>query len=108
MMKVNYLTVHAEEDRMERIAFIATTAEFGEVRFTKTVQEQGRVTRLELTSTGVLIVTNPEKKALVTMFLATIDQAIWVSEGQLSQEVRQAVKRNSKRGWIKQQDRVRA
>lgn len=108
MMKVNYLTVHAEEDRMERIAFIATTAEFGEVRFVKMVEDRGRLTKLELTSTGVLIVTNPEKKALVTMFLATIDQATWVSEGQLSQEIKRAVRRNAKRGWIKQQDRVRA
>jgi len=108
-MKQNVtLTYHAEEERMERIAYIAVTAEFGEVVRTKEEHDfHTDATLLELTTTGVIIVRNAKTKTLVTMYMASYKQATWLCDGDMPDVVKRAITRNIKRGWFAEQQKMR-
>lgn len=100
-MKTNF-SKHMTEDRADRYVTIATKVGFGEVRYTTTEDNRGRleVTRIvELTSTGVIIIRDMDR-TVVTMYCATIATALNLFHmDRLPPELYKTIRSNEKRGY---------
>ena len=70
-------TNHACIDRADRIAYIATTIGFGEVLYER--YQPATDTYHTLSDTGVIIIRNANK-VIVTMYIATLPQALAVAQ----------------------------
>ena len=97
---------HALNERADRIAFIATTIGFGEVIARRMViDERGTVMRL-LTDTGVVIVTDPQEKCILTMWIADPTQVKdFYPEGVRNQAVLRLVKKYMEKGYQNKQNK---
>lgn len=100
-MKTHF-SKHMTEERADRYVTIATKVGFGEVLYTATEDNRGRleVTRtVELTSTGVVIVRAMDK-TVVTMYCATIATALNLFHmNRLPPELYKVIRSNEKRGY---------
>ena len=69
---------HFKEDRLDRYAYIATTIGIGEIIYTykqeKCKYYNSQPANVNITSTGIAIVTSPKGK-LITMYVLTIVEA---------------------------------
>ena len=96
-MKIQ-LTRHAQEERIERLVYIAQNVGFGE----KVVCEGYRIdkgTRQCITETGVLIVKMPDSEKMVTAYLPNLEQAgmIYKSAGlRMPDWMMRKIKKNQK------------
>lgn len=70
-------TYHASQERTDRILDIAITCGFGTTQYTRYKAEND--TTHELTDTGVIIIKGTTG-AVVTMYKATMTQAVWVAQ----------------------------
>lgn len=72
---VQTLTYHAHTERQARINYILDTVGIGEpyIKHTGTDRE-GRAVQRTLTTTGVIIISNPETKQIITMYIAEVKQ----------------------------------
>lgn len=97
---------HALNERADRIAYIATTIGFGEVIARKlVVDERGKVMRL-LTDTGVIIVTDPHEKCILTMWIADPTQVKdFYPDGVRNQAVLRLVKKYMEKGYQDKQNK---
>lgn len=75
-------TYHLSDDRLDRVVFIATKIGYGNVIQEKVYlnTERGNYWR-QITDTGVLIVRSEDKKTIITMWLANINQATEIYNG---------------------------
>ena len=101
MLEIHTMTKHMKEDRINRAVFIATTVGFGEVIAEKYVAKKQSISCL--TDTGVIIVKN-EENVIVTMYIATYQQAQAIAGKNFPLAVAKKVRSNEKRGLIKQQN----
>lgn len=97
---------HALNERADRIAYIATTIGFGEIIARKlVVDERGKVMRL-LTDTGVIIVTDPHEKCILTMWIADPTQVKdFYPDGVRNQAVLRLVKKYMEKGYQDRQNK---
>lgn len=97
---------HALNERADRIAYIATTIDFGEVIARKlVVDERGKVMRL-LTDTGVVIVTDPREECILTMWIADPTQVKdFYPDGVRNQAVLRLVKKYMEKGYQNKQNK---
>ena len=97
---------HALNERADRIADIATTIGFGEIIARKlVVDERGKVMRL-LTDTGVIIVTDPHEKCILTMWIADPTQVKdFYPDGVHNQAVLRLVKKYMEKGYQDKQNK---
>lgn len=82
MMERN-VTYHMSEDRLERAAFIATQIGYGNVvreKFYSTA-DRGDYWR-QITDTGVLIVRSADKRIVITLWIANVNQASDIFNGE--------------------------
>ena len=100
MAKVKF-SKHALEERADRIAYIATTIGFGEIIF----QEwDDRYQNYQcLTDTGVIIA-KASDDTIITMFIATYDQAHRLMKGKVPTAVKNKILKNMKRNRTTQQN----
>ena len=92
------MTKHATEERMERMVKIAMNVGWGEIVLRRPFPNERKVECL--TSTGVFLCLNEDETTLITAFVVTIDKAIAMSEANLSKELRQVIRHNTKKGYI--------
>ena len=99
---------HMTKDRVDRYVFIATKIGFGEVVHTaktKTTKGEGKV---EITSTGVIIVRG-YNNIVITMYVATVAQIkMYYKNGVAPRDVILAAKRNEKKNYIVLQNKAQA
>lgn len=97
---------HALNERADRIVYIATTIGFGEVIARKlVVDERGKAMRL-LTDTGVVIVTDPHEKCILTMWIADPTQVKdFYPDGIRNQAVLRLVKKYMEKGYQNEQNK---
>lgn len=67
------VSIHLQNDRTNRIAYIQRTVGFGDVIMAE-MPSRGAIRAL--TDTGVVLVLSNDKKRLLTAFIATLSQAI--------------------------------
>lgn len=66
---------HVKEDRMERLAAIATNIGFGDTIVMSAMStREGYTTRMNLSDTGVMFITNASGKRLVTAYVPHLDE----------------------------------
>lgn len=75
--KKQEFTYHASQERTDRILDIAMTCGFGNPLYRR--YQEVTDTWHELTDTGVIIIKG-SKDAVVTMYKATMSQALWVAQ----------------------------
>lgn len=73
-MATTNFSKHMTKDRVDRYVVIATKVGFGETLYVKQERNKYGLTKVELTSTGVLIVRGMDE-TIITMFCATISIA---------------------------------
>ena len=68
-------SAHLTNDRLDRVNYIIDNIGFGEVIAEREwVDTTGKACIRQLTNTGVIIVLDPNKERVVTMFVATVMQ----------------------------------
>lgn len=93
---------HCKCDRVNRIAFIATTLGFGEIIQKKVTYSNGLPSIRCLTDTGVIICKNMDESKVITMFIATTKQVVDIYGGHVPEWIYSKVKKNKK--FLKMQD----
>lgn len=107
MAKVTF-SKHFIEDRSDRFVFIATTVGIGEIVHTHKVETTRGKGKVEITSTGVIIVRG-YGDVIITMYIATLAEIKkYYDGGEVHREVFFAARRNEKRGFIKLQNQAGA
>jgi hypothetical protein len=71
-MKKEKISKHLIEDRMDRYVTIATKVGIGEVQYTVESNGQYGFVKIELTSTGVIIVRSVVDDMVITLYCATV------------------------------------
>lgn len=103
MAKVTF-SKHFMEDRSDRYIFIASTVGFGEVVHTHEVNTTKGKGRVEITTTGVLIVRGYDN-VIITMYIASLAEIKkYYDGGEVHREVHLAARRNEKKNYIKLQN----
>ena len=93
---------HAQNDREDRIVWIATEIGFGQVLDTIQIYDVDRsYRRVELTETGVAIIKAVDEEFVITMYLPTQRQLInWYGDKNLVPiRLLNVAKRHEKKGW---------
>ena len=101
-MKQTKLSKHAKVDRPDRILWIATEVDFGQVVDTIQIYDVERsYRRVELYETGVAVIKAVDEDMVITMYLPTQRQLIgWYGDKNLIPiRLLNVAKRNEKRGW---------
>ena len=95
-IKRNYITNHFKEDRLDRALYIAQTIGFGEV--VKECYRADTKTFQQITDTGVMIARSDIDRAIVTVYVATMNQvrAVYGEDRVPSWLVAKVKKNNSK------------
>lgn len=65
---------HLRNDRADRVNFILNTIGFGKIVKMISAGRDGRTAWRGITNTGVMVITDGEKKTLLTMWIASTDQ----------------------------------
>lgn len=101
-MEKTKFSKHMTMDRLERYATIATKVGFGETVMTSTCSifgEHRKHRNLELTSTGVCIVRDPDG-TIITMYCAKLSVVkAWFTTERLSKELFTTIRRNERLGY---------
>ena len=98
-MATTNFSKHMTEDRIDRYVLIATKVGFGEVVHSATCCNQHGRGRMELTSTGVVMVKG-EDETLITMYCATIQTVKrYFGLKTISRELYNIIRTNEKRGY---------
>lgn len=101
-MKEKY-SKHCTEDRADRITFILIQTGIGNVVFQKKVKDR----LVCLTDEGVAVI-KAMNGTVITMYYAEMAQARFACEEEsIPRAVKVAIQRNTKRGWIIEQNKVR-
>ena len=99
---------HMTKDRVDRYVFIATKIGFGEVVHTAETQTSKGKGRVEITSTGLIIVRG-YNNIVITMYVATVAQIrLYYKNGIVPRQVILAAKRNEKKNYIVLQNTAKA
>lgn len=100
------ISAHMINERMDRYIFIQTHTGIGNPVVEIYVPERDHIEMI--TDTGVLLVTDKEKKVLITCFYVHLDKAVAIFQGAtndtITREVRNAIKMNAKRNYMKLQN----
>lgn len=100
---MNKCSFHLCQERTDRAVFILTTLGMGEpVRERQSTRAANVV--LRLTTTGVILVCNASTNKIITMYYATIKEASWVANGRIPDAVYNRIVKNTKAGYITQQE----
>ena len=94
MLKRN-ITYHISEDRIDRACYIMSTVGIGNiVKERPAYDEKGRLGYKCFTDTGVILILNQDKTLVVTLYIATQQQAVWIYNGKTPDWVFRTVKKN--------------
>lgn len=103
----NKVTIHFRDERANRATYIAQTIGFGEVvRTAEFFRRDGMFQRMQVTETGVVILTNVSG-AIITMYIARPEQLVesyklnrW---GRVPQWLMGKAQKNWKKGYTQNQ-----
>ena len=102
----NKCSFHLCQERTDRAVFILTTLGMGEpVRERPSTRASNVV--LRLTTTGVILVYDTSASKIITMYYATMKEASWVANGRMPDAVYNRIVKNTKAGYITQQECVK-
>ena len=101
MLEKQKMAKHLTHDRINRAVYIASTIGVGNEIIRSYNEKKDSYSCL--TDTGVMIIRNP-KGAIITMYIASMNQAIAMTHNQLSKTLRNIIKRNEKEGHLAEQD----
>lgn len=94
MIKGYTASAHVIHDRMDRVTTIAESIGFGKPIYfaahTKTATDRSVI----ITDSGVVFITNPIKKVIVTLYVGQFEQIYGVTHGSLSRNQYNAIKKN--------------
>lgn len=93
MMKMNFSN-HCIEDRNERVYEIASTVGFGEIMGYFPGAHEVKA----ITTTGVLFIMTPNKKKVITLYIATMAQAKKLFKGEVPAQLKKVLKGYEKKG----------
>lgn len=106
-MRKSKFSNHCINDRADRIAFILIKTGTGDPVVSNKSQTDKGACIEELTTEGVLIVRGMTG-TVITMYYCSYAQATRVcGNNKVPSQVRNAIHRNHKRGWIEEQNKVR-
>ena len=101
MLERQEMAKHLTHDRIDRAVYIASTVGVGK-EVIRTYNEK-RDSYSCLTDTGVMVIRDP-KGVIITMYIASMNQAIAMSNNQLSKTLRNTIKHNEKKGYFAEQN----
>ena len=96
------LSIHCRTDRVERIAYIATTVGYGNIIKKKVYNTQSGACLRCLTDTGVIICKTLDESMVITMFIATTHQVTAMYESHVPNWIYNRARKNRK--YLKTQD----
>ncbi len=102
------MTNHLQQERADRYAFIVTTIGLGTVVHTThyTSHKYGDNIKLDITSTGVAMVYNPQG-VLVTLYILRIGEARKYFDGELPMVLEAVIKKNMRLHLPEKQNQVK-
>lgn len=103
-MKREIFSQHLLTDRIDRAVYIALSIGIGEPVTEKQLPKEHKV--LVITDTGVVLVKSASGKT-ITMFVATLEQLSYITNGRAPNWLLKKVLKNQKAGHIKNQDKAR-
>lgn len=101
MLEKQKMSKHLTHDRIDRAVYIASTIGVGKEIIRAYNEKKDSYSCL--TDTGVMIIRNP-KDVIITMYIASMNQAIAMTNNQLSKTLRNTIKRNEKEGHLAKQN----
>lgn len=102
-LQFEHISAHMINDRMDRYIFIQTHTGMGNIAHEEYVPERDHIEII--TDTGVLIVTDNEKRVLITCFYLSMDKAkALYKDKPIPPKVRNVIKSNMKKNYIKLQN----
>lgn len=103
MIEKQKMSEHLTKDRIDRAVYIATTIGVG-----KEVLRSYSANRHSyscLTDTGVMIIRDP-KDIIITMYIASMAQAVAMTKGNLPKTLKKIIKENEKKGYYQAQSNL--
>ena len=101
MLEKQKMAKHLTHDRIDRAVYIASTIGVGKEIIRAYNEKKDSYSCL--TDTGVMVIRDP-KGVIITMYIASMNQAIAMTHNQLSKTLRNIIKRNEKEGHLAGQD----